>query len=155
MKVHEYQVEITWTGNSGKGTKDYKAYERDHIIRVNGKPEIAGTSEVSYFGNKTRYNPEEMLVASLSACHMLWFLHLCSVNHIVVTSYTDKATGNMQTTPDGGGHFTEVILHPEITIAGMVEEEKMQQLQHQANKLCFIASSCNFPVVHKPVYSFT
>ncbi len=93
MKDHHYQISVTWTGNTGKGTQNYKAYERDHLIQVAGKPGIEATSEVSYYGNKIRYNPEELLVASLSACHMLWYLHLCAVNNIVVTAYKDNATG--------------------------------------------------------------
>lgn len=154
MKDHHYHLTITWTGNTGEGTKTYKAYERDHTIEVSGKPVIPGTSEVSYFGNLTRYNPEELLVASLSACHMLWYLHLCALNHIVVTTYVDKAIGTMQNTPDGGGHFTEVVLQPSITIANDTDKNLLQQLQQQANKLCFIANSCNFPVRHNPVYHF-
>ena len=154
MKEHHYYPIITWTGNKGEGTKNYKAYERDHTIEVAGKPVIPGTSEVSYLGNQSRYNPEEMLTASLSACHMLWYLHLCAVNNIVVTAYTDKPVGTMQNTPDGGGHFTEVVLMPEITIEGTADESLLQQLHQQANKLCFIANSCNFPVRHQPIYLF-
>lgn len=154
MKNHHYHLTITWTGNTGQGTKSYKAYDRDHTIEVSGKPVIPGTSEVSYLGNKTRYNPEELLVASLSSCHMLWYLHLCSVNNVVVTNYIDKATGTMQTEADGSGRFTEVILQPNITIAGIVDENLLQQLQHKANQFCFIANSCNFPVKHQPDYIF-
>lgn len=156
MKNHHYHLTITWTGNIGEGTKNYKSYERDHTIEVGGKPVIPGTSEVSYFGNQTRYNPEELLVASLSACHMLWYLHFCAVNGIVVTNYVDKATGTMQTEEDGNGHFTEVILQPQITIVGHgpADENVLQQLQKKANKYCFIANSCNFPVMHQPTYIF-
>ena len=154
MNNHHYHLTVTWTGNLGEGTKTYKAYERDHTIEVSGKPVIPGTSEVSYLGNQKRYNPEELLVASLSACHMLWYLHLCAMNKIIVTAYEDKATGTMQNTPDGGGYFTEVMLQPAITIAANTDENVWQQLQQQANKLCFIANSCNFPVRHNPVYHF-
>ncbi len=154
MKEHHYYPVITWTGNTGEGTKDYKAYERDHIIEVAGKPAIQGTSEAFYPGNQSRYNPEELLVASLSSCHMLWYLHLCAVNKIVITAYVDKPVGTMQNTPDGGGRFTGVSLKPEITIEGKADEELLQTLHQQANKLCFIANSCNFPVSHQPMYLF-
>ncbi len=154
MVNHHYNINVTWTGNTGNGTATYQSYERDLLIVADGKPAIPGTSEVSYHGNKTRYNPEELLVASLSACHMLWFLHLCAVNKIVVMAYEDNATGTMQTTPDDSGHFTEVTLHPTITIAGEATEERLQHLQHKANQLCFIANSCKFPVNHAPVYVF-
>ena len=154
MKHHQYHLTVTWTGNTGQGTKDYKTYERDHTIAAEGKPMIAGTSEVSYMGNKTRYNPEELLVASLSACHMLWYLHLCAVNNILLIDYVDTATGTMQTEADGSGRFTEVILHPQIKISGTADKKLLQQLQQEANKFCFIASSCNFPVKHDPTYFF-
>lgn len=154
MKNHHYHLTITWTGNKGQGTKTYNAYERDHTIEVSGKPVISGTSEVSYHGNLTRYNPEELLVASLSSCHMLWYLHLCAVNNVIVTAYVDKATGTMQTETDGSGRFTEVILQPQITIAGSADEDLLQQLQKKANQFCFIANSCNFPVKHQPSYLF-
>lgn len=154
MKDHYYKTIVTWTGNTGKGTLDYKAYERDHIIQVQGKPEIQGTSEVSYYGNQFRYNPEELLVASLSACHMLWFLHLCAINKVVIIAYKDIAFGTMQTTPGGGGKFTEVILKPDISIAGSADAELLDKLHKEANTLCFIASSCNFPVRHQPNYIF-
>ena len=154
MKDHHYYLTITWTGNTGQGTKNYKAYERNHTIEVSGKPVIPGTSEVSYSGNTTRYNPEELLVASLSSCHMLWYLHLCAVNNVVVIDYIDKATGTMQTEADGSGRFTEVTLHPQIKITGAADEKLLQRLQHEANHFCFIANSCNFPVKHEPTYFF-
>ena len=154
MKDHQYHLTIIWTGNTGQGTQTYKGYERDHTIEASGKPVIPGTSEVSYLGNQTRYNPEELLVASLSACHMLWYLHLCSVNKIIVSAYVDQATGTMQTEADGSGRFTEVVLHPQITITGTAKKDLLQKLQQEANKFCFIANSCNFPVRHQPEYNF-
>ena len=152
MKQNHYEATITWTGNTGEGTSNARSYERDHTISVAGKPEIPGTSEVSMLGNKVRYNPEELLLASLSACHMLWYLYLCAQAGIIITAYTDAATGTMQSEADGGGRFTEVVLHPTITITGAANEEQLNALQHEANRLCFIANSCNFPVRHQPVY---
>ena len=140
MKNHHYKVDIKWTGNSGEGTSNYTAYERSHTISVNEKDFIYGSSDPAFRGDKTKYNPEELFVASLSTCHMLWFLHLCSDEKIIVIDYTDNATGIMQETPDGGGRFTEV--------TSMIE--KANKLHHAANKLCYIANSCNFPIHHKP-----
>jgi organic hydroperoxide reductase OsmC/OhrA len=154
MNQHHYLTTITWTGNTGTGTSSYRAYERDHTIQVAGKPDIPGTSDVSVMGNKTRYNPEEMLLSALSGCHMLWFLHLCSVNKIVVTAYVDKAEGIMAVTPDGSGQFTEAILKPEITISGQADQALLEKLHHDTNKLCNIARSVNFPVHHEAVYRF-
>lgn len=154
MKEHHYLSNITWTGNTGEGTRTPRSYDRAHTIQVAGKPVIPGTSEVSIAGNKVRYNPEELLLSAISACHMLTYLYLCSQNNITIIAYTDKATGTMAETPDGGGHFTETVLKPEITISGSPNHALLQQLHHDANKQCYIASSCNFPVRHEPVYFF-
>lgn len=153
--LHHYRTTITWTGNTGEGTRSVKSYERDHTISVAGKPEIPGTSEVSVISNKVRYNPEELLLASLSACHMMWYLYLCAQADIVVTAYQDHATGTMESISGGGGKFTEAILKPAITISGHPDEAQLMALHHEANRLCYIASSCNFPVLHEPVYQFT
>ena len=150
MKNHYYKADIKWTGNSGKGTSNYTRYERSHTISVNGKAIINGSSDPSYRGDKTMYNPEELLVASVSTCHMLWYLHLCSDAGIVVIDYADNATGTVQETEDGGGHFTEVTLHPMVMVSDKSMIEKANELHDEANKLCFIANSCNFPVHHKP-----
>src|ERR1017187_2627164 len=150
MKNHYYKADIKWTGNSGKGTSNYTAYERSHTISVNGKAIIHCSSDPSFRGDKTKYNPEELLVASVSTCHMLWYLHLCSDAGIVVIDYADNATGTVQETEDGGGHFTEVTLHPMVMVSDKSMIEKANELHDEANKLCFIANSCNFPVHHKP-----
>ena len=150
-KSHHYTTVLTWTGNKGEGTAHYKAYDRDHVLSVEGKPDIPGSSDPSFRGNRSRYNPEELLVASLSSCHMLWYLHLCSVNNIVVVDYRDQAEGLMMERPDGSGYFKEVVLRPVVTIADASGMEKAQSLHHEANKLCFIANSMNFPVRHEPV----
>src|SRR5664279_3470443 len=151
MKNHHYKVDVTWTGNSGKGTSDYTAYERSHMISVNEKASIYGSSDTSFRGDKTKYNPEELFVASLSTCHMLWYLHLCSEAGVIVIDYADNATGIMQETEDGGGHFAEVTLHPTVVVRDKSMIEKANELHDKANKLCFIANSCNFPIHHKSI----
>jgi organic hydroperoxide reductase OsmC/OhrA len=151
MKSHQYQVSVTWTGNTGQGTKTYQSYKRDHEIQVSGKPVIPGSSDPSFKGSPERYNPEEMLVASISSCHMLWYLHLCSVAGIVVTEYKDVAQGEMSEREDGSGYFTSIILKPEITIIDEGLLQKATSLHQDANKYCFIANSVNFPVHHQPV----
>src|SRR5947209_6053343 len=103
MKQHTYEVNVDWTGNNGEGTRSYKGYRRDHIIASEGKPQIQGSSDPGFRGDRTRYNPEELLVASLSACHMLWYLHLCSVNQVIVLDYRDAASGVMEESEDGSG----------------------------------------------------
>ena len=150
MKQHTYNVQMTWTGNNGEGTKTYAGYRRDHVYQCDGKPEIPGSSDPNFRGDRTRYNPEELLVAALSSCHMLWYLHLCSVNKIVVESYDDHAVGTMDEKPDGSGNFVRVALRPRITISSG-DRKKALELHHDAHRLCFIANSVNFPVEAEPV----
>ena len=149
---HTYTVTVTWTGNTGVGTAHYRGYDRAHEIAVHGKPGILGSSDPAFRGDPSRYNPEEMLVASLSCCHMLWYLHLCSAEGIAVQTYQDIAEGVMVEEPGGGGRFTEVVLQPEITLARGVDVERARALHAEANRKCFIANSMNFPVRHDPVF---
>jgi organic hydroperoxide reductase OsmC/OhrA len=151
-KKHHYKLNLIWTGNLGSGTSSYNAYSRDHEINAEGKPVLLSSSDPSFRGNKSRYNPEELLVASLSSCHMLWYLHLCSVNGVVVIDYVEEATGTMQETAEGSGAFTEVSLNPVVTVANEDMIELAQSLHSKANELCFIANSCNFPVYHNPQF---
>ena len=116
-KTHNYQLTVTWTGNTGTGTSGYGAFERSHDVSIEGKPSIPGSADPAFRGARDRWNPEELLVASLSQCHMLWYLVLCAKEGIVVTDYVDHATGTLVETEDGGGHFDEVSLHPRVTIA--------------------------------------
>ena len=148
-KTHTYQVGVVWIGNMGRGTADYRAYERAHEIRVDQKPVIPGSADPAFRGDRTRYNPEEMLVASLSTCHMLWYLHLCATAGVVVTAYVDHPIGTMAEVNNGSGHFTEVVLKPEITLA-TGDTATAAQLHDQAHHLCFIANSVNFPVRCEP-----
>lgn len=150
MKTHRYNTTVNWTGNTGKGTQSYKAYTRDYTIEANGKPQIQGSSDPAFLGNPERYNPEDLLLASLSSCNMLWYLHLCAESGVIVTAYTDNAEGTMAETPNGSGHFTNVILKPLVTVSEAAMIEKANELHHKANKMCFIANSCNFPVYHEP-----
>ena len=146
MRQHTYEVRVDWTGNDGQGTKTYKGYRRDHLIGVDGKPEISGSSDPAFRGDRSRYNPEELLVAALSSCHMLAYLHLCAVNGITVHEYRDLASGVMEETPDGGGHFVRVVLNPVVTVSPGGDRAKALALHADAHHLCFIANSVNFPV---------
>ncbi|MGH7105310.1 MAG: OsmC family protein [Acetobacteraceae bacterium] len=145
-KQHQYAVSIAWTGNDGSGTQSYRGYRRDHEIAAAGKPPIPGSSDPSFRGDRARYNPEELLVASLSSCHMLWYLHLCSVNGIVVLEYRDDADGTMQEEDGGAGAFIRVVLKPRVTIAKGGDRGKALALHEEAHHLCFIARSVRFPV---------
>lgn len=148
-KKHHYSATVQWTGNNGSGTSGYQTYDRSHVISIMHKPEIAGSSDPAFRGDKTKHNPEDLLLSSLAACHMLWYLHLCAEAGIVVTGYIDNATGIMEETANGGGRFTEVTLHPTVTITDASMRDKAHALHKEANQYCFIANSVNFPVYHQ------
>lgn len=146
-KLHRYQVRTTWTGNTGHGTEDYRAYKRDHEIFVAGKSApIPGSSDAAFRGDPARYTPEELLVSTISTCHMLWLLHLCADAGISVTAYSDQACGLMTEDSDGSGRFTEVTLNPVMTITDSGRIQEAQALHSKAHEMCFIANSVNFPV---------
>jgi len=146
---HNYKLTVRWTGNTGTGTSGYKEFERSHSILVDNKVEILASADPAFRGDKTKHNPEDLLLASVSSCHMLWYLHLCAVAGIIVTDYIDNATGVMTETADGGGKFTAITLNPAVTITDISMTEKANELHKKANELCFVANSLNFPVQHK------
>ena len=145
-KTHNYAIRMRWTGNTGQGTRDYRGYERAHEYAVEGKPVVLGSSDPAFRGDRARHNPEELLVMSLSSCHMLWYLHLCAEHKIVVIDYVDDAIGTMMEDKERGGFFTEVVLHPRITISSDSDIAKAESLHDRAHHLCYIANSVNFPV---------
>ena len=149
-KQHHYTIAMTWTGNNGKGTQDYSSYSRSHTIYAENKPALECSSDSAFRGDTTKYNPEELLVASLSGCHMLWYLHLCADSGIIVIAYTDNAKGMMQENADGSGEFQQVTLYPQVTVLHDSMKEKAIALHEQAHHLCFIARSVRFPVLHEP-----
>lgn len=149
-KQHRYSLEMVWTGNKGTGTSDYRSYERAHETRSDGKTVIPGSSDPTFRGDRSRWNPEELLLSALSSCHMLSYLHLCAIAGIVVTEYVDHPEGIMQETPDGGGRFTRVLLKPSVTIASLADIERAKALHHNAHEKCFIANSVNFAVDCEP-----
>lgn len=149
---HEYQTSLVWEGNLGVGTAEYSGYDRSYRIRVAGKPDLLGSADPAFRGAEDRYNPEDLLVASLSACHMLSYLALCARRRISVVEYRDQARAVMKTTADGGGRFESVSLNPRMSISDPSREEEALELHEEAHRLCFIANSCNFPVFHKPEF---
>src|SRR5215468_6695232 len=149
-REHRYLVALTWTGNRGTGTSSYRDYSRDYEIGVDGKPVILGSADPAFRGDRARWNPEELLVASLSACHKLWYLHLAAQAGIVVTAYADRAEGVMEVGRDGVGRFKSVVLHPTVTVAASSDEERARALHKPAHENCFIANSVNFSVQCEP-----
>ena len=153
-KTHHYEVSLEWTGDRGSGTSGYASYERAHVLSAPGQPDIPGSSDPHFRGDPARWNPEQLLLASLSACHQLWYLHLCSVNQVTVVGYRDLAAGEMAEHADGSGEFVRVVLRPEVVIAAGSDAQAALRLHHEAARLCFVARSMNFPVEHEPSVSF-
>lgn len=150
-RIHTYETTVTWTGNRGTGTSGYRDYDRSCDLAAPGRPVIAASSDPLFRGDPTRWNPEQLLVASLSQCHLLWYLHLAAEAGVVVTSYVDEAVGTMTEQPGGAGQFTEVVLRPRVTVADPAMIPVAESLHERAHELCFIARSVNFPVRHEPV----
>lgn len=146
---HSFAVSVEWTGNRGTGTSDYRAYGRDNLLTADGKPSIEGSAARVFHGDADRWNPEETLIASLVECHLLSYLYVAVQNGIVVEAYRDAATGILQTSADGTGRFESVTLHPVVTISSG-DPELARALHDEAERLCFIAQSVNFPVLHEP-----
>jgi len=146
---HRYTVDVRWTGNRGEGTRSYGAYGRDHEVRAEGKPAIHGSSDPVFRGDASRYNPEDLLVASVASCHMLWYLHLAADAGVIVTAYEDRPEGTLSLNR-GQGSFTEIVLHPQVTVTAQSDADKAAALHADAHRACFIANSLNFPVRCEP-----
>jgi organic hydroperoxide reductase OsmC/OhrA len=149
MNTHQYSANIVWTGNNGTGTSDYASYSRDHVISIDHKQDLQGSSVSIFRGDVTKHNPEDMLLSSLSVCHMLWYLHLCADAGVIVTAYTDNVEGILEYGKNGG-RFTEVILHPIVSVKSEEMIPLAMSLHSEAHACCFIANSVNFSVHHQP-----
>jgi organic hydroperoxide reductase OsmC/OhrA len=147
---HHYATRIEWLGNRGTGTSGYRDYGREVLLSAEGKHPVEGSADRAFHGNPERWNPEELLVAALSQCHLLSYRHVAVLRGVVVTAYSDDATGTMETTPDGGGRFTSVTLRPLVTIASPEMEDAALDAHREASQKCFIANSVSFPVLHEP-----
>jgi organic hydroperoxide reductase OsmC/OhrA len=149
-KSHHYEVTVTWTGDLGTGTSSYDNYSRDHEVTRAGQPTILASSDTAFLGDPARWNPEELLVAALSECHMLWYLHVAAVSGVVVLGYTDTPVGTMTEDALGGASFSGVTLQPVVEVANESMAGPSLLLHAEANKMCFLARSMNFPVSHDP-----
>lgn len=149
-RAHAYHLDLTWEGNTGEGTAAYRSYDRRYRIQIAGKPDLVGSADPTFLGDPGRHNPEELLVAALSACHLLSYLALCARRGLRVLAYRDRADGTMVTTRAGGGRFERVLLRPHVTVAPGSDLAVAQALHHDAHAACFIAASCNFEVACEP-----
>lgn len=147
---HRYALTATWTGDRGTGTSGYRDYDRSVTLAVEGKPDIAASSDKPFRGDRSKWNPEDLLLAALAECHLLSYLHACVQAGVVVVGYTDAASGTMVEDGRGGGAFTEVVLRPTVTVADEAMRAAATAAHAQAHEWCFIANSVNFPVRHEP-----
>ena len=150
MREHTYELSLTWTGNRGDGTRDIRGYDRAHTISADGPPDLLGSADPGFLGDPHKWNPELLLVASLSQCHMLWYLGLCARNGVVVSAYVDTPVGTMVTQADGSGRFTEVVLRPVVVVESADQVAKAEALHADAHKMCFVAQSVSCAVRHEP-----
>ena len=145
-KLHDFASSIVWTGNRGEGTRDYKGYDRTWDIALPGKDIIHCSNDPLLGGDPANMNPEDLLISALSACHMLWYLHLASKAEIVVTGYRDDPIGHGETLPNGAGRFLAAVLRPKISVIEGADLKFADELHHKVHDFCFIARSVNFPV---------
>ena len=148
MKEHHYAAHLAWSGDN---TTEYATYDRAHDIAFDGKPNLQLTADPAFRGDASKHNPEDLLLAAISSCHMLSYLALCAKYGINVLAYEDRPTGIMREDGKGGGKFEEVTLHPVVTIANAEQIERAEKLHERAHEQCFIANSCSVPIRHEPV----
>ena len=147
---HHYKITAEWHGNKGSGTSSLKAYDRSHTVSNAGKPDLHLTTDNPAVGDKSKLNPEDLLVTAVSSCHMLSYLYVCALEGVIVTAYVDHATGIMLDYGATGGQFKSVTLNPEIKVADKSMIEKAIELHHKAHDICYIANSVNFEVICNP-----
>lgn len=151
MHAHSYEIRLVWDGNRGSGTADYTGYARDYRVQVGGKPDLAGSADPMFRGAAERYNPEDLFVAAVASCHMLFYLALCGRSGVQVVAYEDRAVGRLVYEAGGGGRFEEILLRPRITISDGSKAELAERLHRSAQQRCFIANSCSVPIRHEVV----
>ncbi|HEY3753251.1 MAG TPA: OsmC family protein [Pseudonocardiaceae bacterium] len=152
MGLHTYETQVVWKGNLGTGTSGYRDYGRACELSATDRPTILASADPTFRGDPTRWNPELALLGALSQCHLLSYLHVCTTAGVVVVSYSDDAVGTMAQSGIGG-HFTEVVLRPQVVVASAAMVDNAVGLHADASRACFIANSVNFPVHHEPTVS--
>ncbi len=148
-RAHTYRVEVEWDGQPA--ASGFVVYDRDHVVTARGRDPILASSDPAFRGSRDRWNPEQLLLASISQCHMLWYLHLACWSGVVVTDYHDYPEGYLLENEDGSGQFEAVVLHPVVTVTHESMVEAAYHVHHRVGEKCFIARSLNFPVRHEPV----
>lgn len=155
MRSLPYSLELEWTGNKGLGTQHYTAYDRTYTIRSECKQDLCLSSDPHFRGDARLYNPEELLLMAASSCHMLWYLHLCADEDIVVESYKDHPTASLLIQENGAGYFEQIVLNPRVTVRAGADKALAEALHERANQMCFIANTLRIKITHKPVISIS
>lgn len=150
MREHTYMLDVEWTPAQGEATTGPRDYSRNHVVSGAALTELGGSSDPAFRGDVERWNPEQLLVASLAQCHLLWYLDLAAKAGIIVTAYVDEPTGTMVEEASGAGQFTEVVLRPRVTVRSGSNLDLAEALHGRVGDFCFIARSVNFPVRHEP-----
>lgn len=149
-KIHSYDLQLTWTGNRGAGTYEYTAYDRKFTLSAINKPDILGSADPAFRGNKDRYNPEELMISSIASCHMLWYLHLAAANNLVIMDYKDNPSGTIEVKEFGLGRFIEVTLRPTVIIHNEDQSDLAVKLHDESHNKCIIADSFKFDIHIEP-----
>lgn len=150
---HTFEAHLSWTKPDEASSNRKRIYGKTHLMQINGKQDLTISAAKAFKGDPALHNPEDQLLSSIMSCHMMSFLYVCSQHNMEVFSYKDKATAILETYEDGSGKIVSVSLFPQVIIADHNQIELANALHVKANKLCFIANSCNFPVQHEPYTS--
>ncbi len=151
-RPHEFTAAVRWTGNRGQGTASYRGYDRTWDIATASKAIVHCSNDPLLGGDPSKHNPEDLLLASLSSCHMLWYLHLASDAGIAVHAYSDNPVGLGETLANGAGRFVSATLRPRVVVPTGTDLRRAAELHHEVHRFCFIARSVNFPVAYEPSF---
>lgn len=145
---HLFKAAINWTSKQNPPDSTKRFYSKSHQIKIEGKPVLEVSAAKAFKGDPELYNPEDLLLSSLVSCHMMSYLYVCSQNGIEVLEYSDNAEATLEVSPNGSGRFVAAKLYPKVKILNPEQIQLALDLHQKANELCFIANSCNFPVMH-------
>jgi organic hydroperoxide reductase OsmC/OhrA len=146
---HLFKAKLNWFSAKKEEVSTSKIYSKSHTVTIEGKPILNVSAAKAFKGDPTLYNPEDLLLSSIVSCHMMSYLYVCAQNGIEVLSYTDNAEATLEVSDNGSGRFIEVRLYPKVVIKQKEKIAEALRLHQKANELCFMANSCNFPVVHE------
>jgi len=153
--MHEYRAQVDWQRDEREAFTDNR-YHRGHRLRFDGGADVPGSSAPSSvplpYSDPAAIDPEEMFVASLASCHMLWFLGLAAKQKLKVDRYLDDAVGVMEPNAEGRMAVTLVTLRPRVWFSGQPQPDAaaLQALHHEAHEACYIANSVKAEVRCEP-----